>query len=145
MNIFHCIFLYTLYSFQFARAERVARSKSRSPEDKLSDDESCVRFSRSTAPLCSQCSEKIVDPPFSAPPSWDRGYSRSFWESHHQPVMWRHRGYVESSSYGRYPYCHMPRSWSTDNGPSPAPEVELYPDEDEDSGNSIYFVRQRDM
>ena len=32
----------------------------------------------------------------------------------------------------------MPRSWSTDNGPSPAPEVDMYPDEDEDAGNSIF-------
>ncbi|XP_054720464.1 serine-rich adhesin for platelets-like [Uloborus diversus] len=133
-------------ALQFARAERSSRSKSRSPEDKLSEDETGPRYRGGPPPLCSHCGEKIMDPPFSAPAVWgERGYSRSFWEgppssSHHQPLMWRHRGYGEG--YGRYgggtPYgghCHIPRSWSTDSGgPGAEPEVDLYPEEDEDAG-----------
>ncbi|CAL1281960.1 unnamed protein product [Larinioides sclopetarius] len=137
-------------SLQFSRAERSkSRSKSRSPENKLSDEETGPWFrGRAHAPLCSHCGGHA--PPRSAPPDWDRGYPR-FWEGHgsHQPMMWRQREYRDPvmgySSHGRYSgtsysqsHCHVPRSWSSDSSsagpPAMALEMEVYPDEDEDAG-----------
>ncbi|GFQ90999.1 uncharacterized protein TNCT_24941, partial [Trichonephila clavata] len=137
-------------SLQFSRAERSkSRSKSRSPENKLSDDETVTWFrGRTPTSLCSHCGAH--PPPRSAPPDWDRGYPR-FWDtpSSHQPaMMWRSRDYrdpmMSYGGHGRYSgssysggHCHVPRSWSSDSssaGPAMALEMEMYPDEDEDAG-----------
>ncbi|GFT27960.1 uncharacterized protein NPIL_570581 [Nephila pilipes] len=137
-------------SLQFSRAERSkSRSKSRSPENKLSDDETVTWFrGRAPTSLCSHCGAH--PPPRSAPPDWDRGYPR-FWDtagSHQQPMMWRSRDYrdpmMSYGGQGRYSgstytggHCHVPRSWSSDSssaGPAMALEMEMYPDEDEDAG-----------
>ncbi|XP_071038540.1 uro-adherence factor A-like isoform X2 [Parasteatoda tepidariorum] len=133
-------------ALQFSRLERSTRSKSRSPEFKLSDDESGVRYP-GRGPLCSHCGEKLAHPPLSAPADWDRNYPR-FWDMptpHHHAMMYRQPrsyrdtvapvGYSAHSRYNVGPYggshCHMPRSWSSE---SAAPEIDLYPEDDEDAG-----------
>ncbi|KAG8197972.1 hypothetical protein JTE90_029367 [Oedothorax gibbosus] len=122
-------------ALQFSRAERTkARSKSRSPEHKLSDDDSAPWYNTGarTPGQCSHCGAHQT--PLSAPPDWDRGTYPRFWEQQ-QAVMWPPHRYARDTVSGYRGYsgghCHVPRAWSGREG---VVEMEMYPDEDEDAG-----------